>query len=262
MNAAAVTVVALTTLAIAAAAGCAAEPESNANPTASAVVTSSTPTPSPTPTPTPTKDAIAACSIFGDGGSRSVMQRIPIALTSIGASLTSDQLDELLAINDALTDAIAVAPTDLAGALTSLNVPFQQAADVMDAGGGSLSMDTASVASDVTEVMTLCVGAGYTVSGATAAADTGSLLAAVEEALAPWPAVTAVTQTEPGRISVATSIVDPRGDDGSPEALDAIAICEAAASTGATYVSVMEADGTHFVLYGHPSYPAGQCTEV
>lgn len=69
------------------------------------------------------------------------------------------------------------------------------------------------------------------------------------------------TETEPGRIEVETSITDPRGGEGSTEAAAAIAICEAAVSLGATYASVLEADGTTFVLYGHPSY--GQtCTEV
>ena len=67
--------------------------------------------------------------------------------------------------------------------------------------------------------------------------------------------VTGVEETEPGRWVVHTSILDPRGDDGSsPEAQKAIAICERAVELGATYVSVMESNDSTFVLYGHPSY--------
>lgn len=69
--------------------------------------------------------------------------------------------------------------------------------------------------------------------------------------------VTGVEETEPGRWTVHTSIVDPRGDDGSSaEAQKAIAICKKAVELGATYVSVMESNDTTFVLYGHPSYGA------
>lgn len=97
---------------------------------------------------------------------------------------------------------------------------------------------------------------------ASAAPDAVSLAMAVEAAVAQWPSLKAVTETEPGRVTVETSIVDPREDAGSAEALEAVAICEAAVSAGPTHVSVMEADGTHFVLYGHPAYPAGECSEV
>jgi len=75
--------------------------------------------------------------------------------------------------------------------------------------------------------------------------------------------VSNATETEAGRISVETTIVDPRGDAGSAEAESALEICEAAAALdGVTYVNVMEADGTTFVLFGHPSVPEGECGEV
>ena len=67
--------------------------------------------------------------------------------------------------------------------------------------------------------------------------------------------VTGVEETEPGRWVVHTSIIDPRGDDGSsPEAQKAIAICEKAVELGAVHVSVMESNDSTFVVYGHPSY--------
>lgn len=76
-------------------------------------------------------------------------------------------------------------------------------------------------------------------------------------------AITKAEETEPGRISVETSLVDPRGEDGSTAAKQAIEICEAAAGLdGVTYVSVLEEDGTSWVLFGHPSVPKGECSEV
>lgn len=73
--------------------------------------------------------------------------------------------------------------------------------------------------------------------------------------------VVSATETEPGRYEIQTSIVDPRGAAGSAEAVDAIAICEAVVKLGATYVSVLEEDGTTFVVYGHPRY-GDVCTEI
>lgn len=81
-------------------------------------------------------------------------------------------------------------------------------------------------------------------------------------------AVTEAIETEPGRLEVRTTIVDPRGDDGSPAARQALAVCEAAvdllARRGADEprVAVMEDDGTTFVLFGHPLVPDGECGEV
>jgi hypothetical protein len=71
------------------------------------------------------------------------------------------------------------------------------------------------------------------------------------------------TETEPGRVVVETNLVDPGGDDNSPAAALAIVICNAAVTLGdVDHISVLEADGTSFVLFGHPSVPEGQCTEV
>lgn len=73
--------------------------------------------------------------------------------------------------------------------------------------------------------------------------------------------VTAATQIEESRIEVETTIADPRTGAGSAEAQRAIAVCEAALSLGVTKVSVFEADGTTFVVAGHPAYGEA-CTEV
>ncbi|MGX5715512.1 hypothetical protein [Arthrobacter sp. MAHUQ-56] len=81
---------------------------------------------------------------------------------------------------------------------------------------------------------------------------------------APWLGkIKSVTETEPGRIRIETSIVDPRGADGGEEAKSAIAICQSVVSLfGPSYVSVLEDDGTNFVLFGHPTVPSGACAEV
>lgn len=83
---------------------------------------------------------------------------------------------------------------------------------------------------------------------------------------APWlDSVTSAMETEPGRLRINTTVVDPRGPNGSEPARIAVSMCNAAVATfGATYphISIMEADGTHFVLFGHPAVPEGVCTEV
>jgi ABC-type Fe3+-hydroxamate transport system substrate-binding protein len=82
-----------------------------------------------------------------------------------------------------------------------------------------------------------------------------------------WAAkVTRAVQPEPGRLTVETSIVDPRSA-GSAEAAEAIAICNAGVAllqdddVDDPKVTVAEADGSTFVVYGHPSYPGG-CSET
>lgn len=70
-------------------------------------------------------------------------------------------------------------------------------------------------------------------------------------------------ETDPGRIVVETDLVDPRGEDGSPAAQQAIAVCEAVVQLGdVEHVSLMEKDGTSWILYGHPAVPKGECGEV
>ena len=70
--------------------------------------------------------------------------------------------------------------------------------------------------------------------------------------------VTTAMLDEANTVAVETTITDPRGDNGSPEAQAALAICEAVAEVadpaGAT---IREADGTGFVVYRQ-----GKCLEV
>ena len=81
-------------------------------------------------------------------------------------------------------------------------------------------------------------------------------------------AVQTATETEPGRLDIITSIVVPRGEPGSPEAQQAIALCEAAVDTlgdTAVQVDVQDADGTTFVVYSQTplpdDLPTGECIE-
>jgi hypothetical protein len=75
--------------------------------------------------------------------------------------------------------------------------------------------------------------------------------------------ITSAIEEEPGRIVVETTLVDPRGKDGSPEAKRALAICEMLASKDdVNYVNIKESDGTSWVLFGHPMVTEGECGEV
>lgn len=108
----------------------------------------------------PEKSADAACSAVME---TDLLMRIPDSIIAIGDSLGGEQLDELLAINDELGDAIDVAPPEIAAPLRSLQVPFQTVQDAVDGGGGELNIDTSDVAEDVTSLMEECVAAGYRV---------------------------------------------------------------------------------------------------
>lgn len=84
---------------------------------------------------------------------------------------------------------------------------------------------------------------------------------------APWAdRVTSVDEGEQGRLTIETSIVDPRGEDGSPAARTALKVCRAAVSylkddgTAEPYVAVREDDGTTFAV-ASPAVDGGGCSE-
>lgn len=118
--------------------------------------------PSASPTPSPTLDAYEACGIFFDAG---LLERVSPALTSIGDTLEGPTLDELLDIDATIDEALEVAPPDVAAPLQALGAPFQQVQDVVDAGGGELSMDTSNIMADMTTLMGECTAAGYRLDG-------------------------------------------------------------------------------------------------
>lgn len=87
----------------------------------------------------------------------------------------------------------------------------------------------------------------------------------IKEALPPnlSSLVKSAKEPELGKVQIETSIVDPRGGiSGSLQAQQAIEICNAISLQGYNKVSVMEDNGTSFVLFGHPSYPEKTCSEV
>ena len=73
--------------------------------------------------------------------------------------------------------------------------------------------------------------------------------------------VTRAVESGPGRFEVETTIVDPRGGEGSGEAEAAIALCASVVELGATYVRLLEQDGTTFVIYAPDQY-GEECVEV
>lgn len=78
-----------------------------------------------------------------------------------------------------------------------------------------------------------------------------------------WGNIKSVTEVEPGRISVETSLMRPRDAEGSEDAKSAIDICQSVVALfGPRHVSVLEDDGTKFVLFGHPSVSGRSCAEV
>jgi len=64
------------------------------------------------------------------------------------------------------------------------------------------------------------------------------------------------------RLQVWTSLADPRGDNGSAVAQQAIEICRTlAAKFSSAAGSVFEADGSTWVVLNHPTY-GDDCAEV
>ncbi|MEV8497148.1 hypothetical protein [Micrococcus luteus] len=88
----------------------------------------------------------------------------------------------------------------------------------------------------------------------------GDLAGQVQTAVSGIGHVKGVKSPEEGRVEISTDLKDS-GDTGSADAQTAVKICETASKVpGVTYVNVTETDGTSWVLFGHPRYPAGECT--
>ncbi len=69
-----------------------------------------------------------------------------------------------------------------------------------------------------------------------------------------------VVEQSPGQFEILTMLIDPRGEDGSRDAQDAVAICEAVQEElAATHIRVMESDETTFAMIDQAT---GECAEV
>ena len=125
-----------------------------------------TSTPSPDPTSPPPRDALAACELFiGDAGEASLMQRVTDALTSIGPTLDTYTAQVMAGIGRLIDEAIAVAPADIAAHLRSVQIPFQQAAYALAAGGGEMTLNTGAARDAIPPLLAACADAGYQIAG-------------------------------------------------------------------------------------------------
>ena len=158
----------LTLVALAALVGCSGSGTAGVSPSRSESRSepSVTSTPSPDPTSPPARDALAACEAFiGDAGEASLMQRVPDALTSIGPTLDTYTAQVMAGIGRLIDEAIAVAPAEIAAHLRSVQIPFQQAADALAAGGGEMTLSTGAARDAIPPLLAACADAGYQIAG-------------------------------------------------------------------------------------------------
>lgn len=137
---------------------CAADPEQYS--------TESSPTTETAPvaeSSTPTPDAHTACALFLNGED-SLLSRLAPAIKALGSEATQTQVDEMLDIHDDLETAADHAPDDIAAALREVDEPFADFAQQVQDGGGTINIDTSTVATDTTEVMRLCNVADFKIS--------------------------------------------------------------------------------------------------
>lgn len=116
-----------------------------------------------TPTPKPTVDPIAACAMVFDGGRDSILERIPVALAGIDDELTPYEVSDMQYIDRTLTGAAEIASPESAAAFKALGEPFAAVANASENGREQVSVDTASVMTNLTDAMQTCVDAGYVV---------------------------------------------------------------------------------------------------
>lgn len=114
-------------------------------------------------------DAHAACMrLVGDGGEESLLQRAPEALSDhLTPEMTATDARALARISAEIEAIIEIAPAELAARLRSLQLPFRQAADALEAGGGSVTLDTGAVHDAIVPLMDACVEAGYRIPAST-----------------------------------------------------------------------------------------------
>lgn len=109
---------------------------------------------------TPTPDAHTACGLFLNGD-ESLMSRLAPAIKALGSEATQAQVDEMLDVHDDLETAVDHAPDDIAAAIREVDKPFADFAQQLGKEGGTINIDTSTVATDTTEIMRLCTGTGF-----------------------------------------------------------------------------------------------------
>jgi ABC-type Fe3+-hydroxamate transport system substrate-binding protein len=121
--------------------------------------TAVTTTNSPTPvmvTPEPMSAREVCAEFVGVRDPNALLTRIPEVLTSLGPTVSEDAMQDMLDIHVELESLIDSAPSDLAAILREVDLPFQQAEDVYNGGGGSLRLDTSAAADGVVELVIQC----------------------------------------------------------------------------------------------------------
>jgi hypothetical protein len=127
---------------------------------------STTVAPEPATSTAAATDPIAACrGFFGDGGDNELMWRVPNTLTSLTPQLDDAAVRELAAISDEIDALIAVASGKVANALRTMQLPFRQAADALDSGGGPINLDTGVVRTAMPDLIEACNDVGFDMNG-------------------------------------------------------------------------------------------------
>lgn len=112
----------------------------------------------PEETDTPEVDDLAACEILLEE-----ITIIPELFIDFPETLDDEAAQPYLSVNDNLSRAMLVASPGLKSSVEDLRAPFKEIADVVEGGGGGLTLDTSGLTEDVTAVMAACVDAGYRV---------------------------------------------------------------------------------------------------
>lgn len=115
---------------------------------------------------TPTPDAHTACALFLNG-EESLLERLAPAVKALGSNATQAQVDEMLDVHEALETSADHAPADIAAAILEVDAPFADFAQQVEDGGGTINIDTSTVATDTAEVMRLCRESGFTIGSST-----------------------------------------------------------------------------------------------
>jgi hypothetical protein len=118
-----------------------------------------TTTNSPTPvmvTPEPMSAREVCAEFVGVRDPNALLTRIPEVLNSVDVPMPEETVNAMLDINGQLDDLIERAPADLAALLREIQLPFQQAEDAVNGGGGKVNLDTGAARDGVIELVIQC----------------------------------------------------------------------------------------------------------
>lgn len=108
----------------------------------------------------PTTDGSAACEGFFDGD-ESLLDRTLETVLAAAESLDEPLAREMAQIAEEIDDLLEIAPTDVSSPLRQIQLPFNQVADALRAGGGQLTINTASARDGIPALMEACLNYDY-----------------------------------------------------------------------------------------------------